>query len=247
MGKKGQSWKNNFLGNYPIFNNSNKDLSKFYFFCHGSLAEQDTFFGWLYHHFVDFLSSSYKKYSHGAKTAFEMWKQNGFGGSVSGTTPRKFNIAPKNRQSQRKLIFLPSFLRAYVRFWGFTSFFCWKLLLKRRLEENRNFRSSWHMIEVSWVFTDSPPKPKPTETPREQQKVGGWIFSHESLKLGFLKKSADDFERKNICRYLYLSLGMWRDSVAFLWFVISSLTWSWQPLKGMLKIGRFFFQPASFR
>ena len=33
-------------------------------------------------------------------------------------TPLKFNIAPKNRQSQRKLIFQPSFFRGYVKFRG---------------------------------------------------------------------------------------------------------------------------------
>ena len=33
-------------------------------------------------------------------------------------TPRKFNIAPKNSQSQKKLIFQPSFFKGYVKFWG---------------------------------------------------------------------------------------------------------------------------------
>ena len=56
------------------------------------------------------------------------------------------------------------------------------------------------MSRLLGFVDDSPPwfshteTKKPTETPREQHNKLGDEFFHETLKLGFLKKSADDFE-----------------------------------------------------
>ena len=50
-------------------------------------------------------------------------------------TPLKFNIAPENRQSQRKLIFQPPFFRGYVKFRGCNwekTFVTWSFSKKTR-------------------------------------------------------------------------------------------------------------------
>ena len=139
-------------------------------------------------------------------------------------TIRKFNIAPKNRQSKRKLIFQPSFFRGYVKFRGCTSYpqfdagyeypdvlmFCWKRFKKFHLHTK--------LIDISYLFIPYKWVCIKMKEPKKIKNENEWISVSLTLK------KTPKFQLPNTSLAETLHLETWNEIMLGLYIWANALT-----------------------